>query len=1629
MSSTAASEDVNDFLQRIRELGERRDKEDEERTKRLEEEILQGRAERQARRAERARSISPQKDSPTLNAFRMSASIEPPEHLEPTPHSLDLDRPGSSQDTESPNTDQKRPGSSPKDAEMESFSPTQPPLSRSRAGTLSWQQRPSSRDSGNKSPASTSPSRFSHLRNASTASREDQPLSRAQIAQSLGSKDPSWFRQTPDRGTGSPAYRKATEESSGTPLGWGVGRRLPGMSRESTAEPEKAEAADEAPPSSPRTASTLVAGLGSPVPLSSAPKLNPRVPETSEDDSVPPSPTQRRMSPERTRSTSPTKGLGGFVQSAMLRRSDSVSKRWSTQVPQRLSRSNSVVSNFSSAAPPTLNASVSDLTTSTGSRSGRDIQPQRPSSSHSEATTVQPTESNARPVTAGAPVDNTSATGSPTRRPPSSHSRSTSSMTTDKQDNQSTPFVSRTMDPKRWSPTKASWLESALNRPDSPRHNRQPSEQPSWMKDRQARGSVDMGSVKNFKEVNPVGLMRTPPPGTHFKKPSVSGVPSLYASPDLAKSKEAVPESPSPTADKNSEPMKPVEEENKPISPARMAQSPEQKPEPERTPEPEKTRKAPPPALSPKPNFSISPGPSREPVSPQPKPRSPALDFRANLRKREVAQDTGPKDEPEFKNVFGRLKKTETKNYVAPDELKSNILRGKAALNLTGGPKKTQRVDEFKESILKQKEAMKAGGGSVRRNTAGEDDRPSSPATAVPEAIAKRQNMAKTNSIRGKPSDEQPSRSSPYLATPRTVPDPTPAPTAEDESPKPPSEVADPVSQPAPTDPDTRDAVIEASVEAKQKPADEAPKPVRGLPSAAVAGATAPATTVPPSLAAKGKLAGRINPALAGLLSRGPPAAAEGPKKEPVMSSVSTETSPASSSAPLTHMTKSRAKGPKRRAPKASAPPSSQDSKEVTAVLSPESKKSQPSPMLVDSGRSSEDLRRPASPKLGQIPSKPVSGKKRNSFQNLLNNGFEQSRASEGSAPSISRDSKEVGVVSPPEVKKPQPGPVPVDSDKSAESLSQPCPTQPAKPSPKPVPEKKRNSFQDLLNNGLEPRLQTPPPKPRVLSNEATLRSLEGASREPESSAEEVSPLSKPPIPPKPSPSPSSSPPVSAKPRWSQQTRHSSSSPSPLRTSYRENRMDAPTTPQPKSIPGVALAETHDPSPRMKSHASPPIPPKRFDISLDKPVDPRNRLSRKMSAPSLVAKAAEAREVVAGFFKTFPNQRDRVDIDPQLMLTGKPAEPKIRTTKKQIWEMTGDGRRQELPVNQEYILYEGSMYLCVHVFETQGNTTTEVYLWCGDDVGEAAFEDTQLFARKVSRENGCKLELIRQGKEPARFIQALGGIIITRRGPSSRSSSSALYMLCGRRYLGQMAFDEVDYSLRHLCSGFPFVISAPFGKLYLWKGKGSGPEETGAARLISMDLGLTGEFEEVVEDEEPESFFDVFAGSRVSAPSTMASDYWQLKPKFDHFGTRLLRVDHELGQAPRFWMRRPGSGSPVTRPNDTVQEIEPFCYKDLTGKDIYILDTFFELYVIVGEQATQKSADFSSAVIFAHEYGILATSLQDRPFIPKSFVALGGIPDRCQAAFRKWDPHALRAPCVFSLDVAIEALRTPPGSS
>ncbi|CEN62422.1 hypothetical protein ASPCAL09057 [Aspergillus calidoustus] len=1695
MTSTSeadGSEDVNDFLQRIRELGEKRDKEDEERTRKLEEEILQGRKERQARRAERARSISPTKDSsPLLDPARLSMSslshraIDPPEQLEPTPRTPVHDTHSGSNSfrdeiatsVESSPAGSRLGGGSDKGASPKA-SPRASPTLRSRAGTLSWQQRPTSRDlSGNRTFFSTSPSRETRWRAMSNASTDEPGVLRSPLASIPVSRESSSLRQT--EGSGTPTLEKQGEERKEDPF-MEAKAKEPEVEKATELEKENILIVDERSPPPSRASSTLpdsslgyryssvssvstATGLGSPIPLAGAPKFEPpRADDGVEGHTVPPT-SPRRLSPER--STSPTKGLGGFVQSAMLRRSDSISKRWSAQLPSGRSRGESFTSNRNSFAAP---SNTDIFSTPKSSHEGSSLSPVRPTSSHSEATIVSQTKEGERPATPPVPrrTENIS------RPPLSLHARSTSSVgvdsPVDSNSRPTTPSTSRTMDPRRWSPTKSSWLESALNLPDSPRHKRQPSQQTSWAKERQSRGSVDLGRRNSFKEVTPVGLMRTTPLGSHVTKPSLSGIPDVLNPSESSPTREEHPVLSSPTKERSFTPSSPTKEETLGASPTKeetpiipsptkeesLASSPikeepralfslkteesrdlprptkeeplgspgpaqeEQmdiasptKEEPQSVPSPTEepptltspareksletpstetspppepkvietpaeapkfsttkavTRKPAPPSLSPAPRLNDGPlqsprEPIRDPLLTRPKPQSPVIDFRANLRKREVAKDQSTSAEPEFKNVFGKLKKTETSNYVAPDELKNNILRGKAALNTTGGPQKTQRVDEFRESILKQKEAMKLNGGSVRRSTVGQSD---APTKAVPEAILKRQHLAKPSSDKNElPADGVPSAAADKNKSPvrlhnrqlsldpssdheRAAP-PQPEPTVTDERIEDIDSPKEDLYQRA-TVAETNDEFEPKEDEAlkvQEEPVVEAIKPVRAFPprDTARAPSTLPVKDGPVT---KGSLAGRINPALAGLLSRGPSVAAGGPVKglpAPKYGESSASAESSTSAPTLTHMTKARARGPKRRPPKTIA--------STDAI--PDETSSSTSP---DTPPLSSDVESAATAFSPTEPSFDTSGGWPLPDQGVQSNVLSETELVQPPSPATS---------------------IP----KTVRDSLPPVPEKDPSPSPNPAP-------------------STPSKRPQILER----RVYEADSQDRSPSIRSAF------TPSQPATSPSS--PHGSQTR-SSLAQYSSPSPSPLRTSFRENQ----SYPSPRMTGHHAfLARSRDSSPFRKSLPSPPVPPKGPSIATDEPSSPR-------SSVSLVPQADESLEAISHFFRTFPRSSDRVNIDPQLMLMEKNDGSRIRTLRKQVWEITGEGKKQDLPTNKEYILFEGSMYLCVHVFEEDGNARSEVHLWCGDDVWGGAVDNALAFARKVARENGCKLEVVSQGKEPARFIQALGGILITRRGSSSRSSSSAIFMLCGRKHLGQMVFDEVDFAPRNLCTGYPFVLSAMFGKVYLWKGKGSSAEEIGAARLIGMDLGLTGEFEEVAEGEEPSSFYEVFPHQK-ETEDYIRSNHWLLKPAHEHFGHRLLRVDHELGQR-SFWIRRPGSSSPVIRPNDTVQEIEPFSQKDLSPKGIYILDTFFEIYVIVGEQASNRPAEFASAVVFAHEYGILAASLQDRPFIPKSYISLGGAPESCRSAFRKWSRRPLqRPPQVYPLNAAIDAIRS-----
>jgi Domain of unknown function (DUF4045) len=1511
---------------------------------------------------ERARSLSPSKNSQpatspnSLNQFSYGSSpahaAQPQVDLPPSP------QPHPTQDTaNSEAMNVPTPKDSPKPAPS---SPTKSSARSSinatvlsRTGTLSWQQRPSSRDSN--TPRSRPLSRHADEIASATGVEKEEGPTKDQIAQSLSSKDPSWFRQTADRGLVSSAYRKSREDSQSVDAQ--NLRQLPGMSREPTINPEKApyqsstdrsrspSLASSAPDtsswgnrfSSVSSQSTL-GGHKSPLPAKSSQRFDP--PAENLDTNKPGenrvalSSSQAQLSRERP--SSPTKGLGGFVQSAMMKRSDSFNKRWSAQATPGLSRGNSVASyrgGIGHSVPSVESPGSPPRDTSVPSR-GPASSPSaksRPTSSHNTSTVLHQAQSTAQSSSSSAlPSDITPALSHPSldkvvnadKDDPNkleNELRSSNVLT-----GESLPISpTKTMDPKRWSPTKASWLESALARPESPKLTSPKPQTPSWMADlqRSKLGKEDSESVKspasNFTVVSPAGLMRSPPLGGHARPLSIGGLPEGFTS-GLAR-----PKSPEKSRDV-------IEEEIQSPQPSLLAEtSPSLTTPSQRSFDDAEMETA---STSVEKSEMPIPAPKLDekgPPSPKPKPRTPPkTDLRANLRPRQNVSKESTSTEPEFRNVFGKLKRTETRNYVAPDKLKDNILRGKAALNLTSGPQTTRRVDDFKESILKKKESMKAEVSLPRENSAssGRNDAAPQKSPTIPEAITKRKNLGKrTTSSEASTSGiaRQPNLATSLSVSPEAV---NKSPLQVADPPRPSNEVkcrsglememmaeintSKSSKQNSPSNElETSSGASETAVPAEEEKPANLPVPAGKTPASASDIIKHRNEHRPVN-----KLASRLHPNLAGILSRGPVSTSSSSRNASSEDSGSIRTTESRlvaqeaedpSVGSLTHITKGRAKGPKRRLPNASpAADRSEDSlsqsKQVNTLhgASQMSASKEPSEdaifnsdeiqTTIVTSRSVADLIHN-----NENASTPSAKTDRITASQSSDSKIEVTKVELSSNPTVKEKTKPIVAAKSPDLRK-------VSSPPSSKSGA-----EAAKIDQQPLTLRK----QILETESASTR------KERGKSSK-----LDGGSSQNRDTNQRKLPA----------PTSSTLPPIStASPRRDL----------PKPQFHKEGNLTSDFSSKP-TLSGLGLkldsGKTRPPS----SQLTPPPEDKSSKAldSLETPLQAQVEDAKIQKPGPFQQPGQGVTALLQDFFREKANITEKAEIDAQTMILNRPsAEAKSRVLKLQIWQINADGKKEDLPPQQEHILYEDCMYLCVHSFEKpSGFRSTEVYLWIGDGVSEAAIEDAQLFCRKEARDNSVKLELLKQGREPAKFFQALGGILITR-----RSRTSSLYMLCGRRHLGHIAFDEVDLDAASLCSGFPYIISAKFGKLYLWKGKGSGADEVGCARLIGMDLGLTGEIEEVAEGEESLSFFESFG---VNTKPQILSQQWSLRSKSEQFACRLFRVELEQSKSMAgFWTRRGSSPAKISKAH--VQEIHPFCQKDLDSRSVFVLDAYFKIFV------------------------------------------------------------------------------------
>jgi hypothetical protein len=112
-----------------------------------------------------------------------------------------------------------------------------------------------------------------------------------------------------------------------------------------------------------------------------------------------------------------------------------------------------------------------------------------------------------------------------------------------------------------------------------------------------------------------------------------------------------------------------------------------------------------------------------------------------------------------------------------------------------------------------------------------------------------------------------------------------------------------------------------------------------------------------------------------------------------------------------------------------------------------------------------------------------------------------------------------------------------------------------------------------------------------------------------------------------------------------------------------------------------------------------------------------------------------------------------------------------------------------------------------------------------------------------------------------------------------------------------------------------------------------------------MDLGLTGEIEEVDEGNEPESFWRCFPSRSSSSPPT--GGHWHRKGATDKYATRLFSVEFDSrpkSSSSFMWTRR-GSAPPADNTLADIKEIGPFTQSDVSCDGIFVLDNYFEIYM------------------------------------------------------------------------------------
>uniref|UniRef100_A0A8C0GSB7 Villin-1 n=1 Tax=Chelonoidis abingdonii TaxID=106734 RepID=A0A8C0GSB7_CHEAB len=357
----------------------------------------------------------------------------------------------------------------------------------------------------------------------------------------------------------------------------------------------------------------------------------------------------------------------------------------------------------------------------------------------------------------------------------------------------------------------------------------------------------------------------------------------------------------------------------------------------------------------------------------------------------------------------------------------------------------------------------------------------------------------------------------------------------------------------------------------------------------------------------------------------------------------------------------------------------------------------------------------------------------------------------------------------------------------------------------------------------------------------------------------------------------------------------------------------------------------------------------------------------------------------AGAHLSAPAKVEQVKFDASTLH----AKPEVAAQQKMVDDGSGEvevWRIEDLelaPVDMRWLghFYGGDCYLILYKYLVNNKQHYIIYIWQGrhaskDEITASAYQAVIL---DQQYDNAAVQVRVPMGKEPAHLMAIFKGKMVVYAGGTSRAGntepvpSTRLFHVHGTNEYNTKAI-EVPPRASSLNSNDVFVLKTQ-ACCYLWYGKGCSGDEREMAKTVA-DLITKTEKLVIAEGQEPDNFWVALGGKSQYANSK------RLQEETLSITPRLFECSNQTGTF-------------------VATEITDFNQDDLEDDDVFLLDTWDQVFFWIGEHANETEK--KEAAVMAQEYLRTHPSGRD-PDTPIIVVKQGYEPPTFTGWFLAWDP-------------------------